>query len=120
MATKVISGVVDGIRSLADRSLKLSFTTQEISPSDVGDLFSFQGKYCKMLITDSKVIQPETLKAVEDTEVEAWITSKSPSMRLRAVLFRLWEKDHSGDFDTFYKATMERIIEHYKDKLDAN
>ena len=43
---------------------------------------------------------------------------KSPSQRLRAVLFLLWEQQGSwGDFDTWYKAKIEEIIEHFKGKL---
>lgn len=119
MATKIISGTVEGIRSLLDRSLKMTVTTQEISPSDVGDLFSFQNKFCKILITDSNVVQPEIVSSVESVEVEQWEKSKSPGQRLRSILFLNFTQNNEGmtDFDNYYKVKMNQIIEHYKSKL---
>lgn len=47
-------------------------------------------------------------------------TGKSPSTRLKAVLYRLWEKEPEGyeDFNLYYKFKMEKLIDHYKTKLD--
>lgn len=121
MATKVIAGTFDGIRSLQDRSVKLTFTTQELSPSDVGDLFSFQNKFCKVLITDNKVIQPEIKMETESAEVEAWEKQKSPANRMRGVLFVLFSQNAEGypDFDAYYKAKMNGFIEHLKSKIES-
>ena len=46
---------------------------------------------------------------------------KSPSQRFRAVLF-LVNKSHGGtdeSFEQFYATELEKLIEHYKKKLDA-
>jgi uncharacterized protein YeaO (DUF488 family) len=45
---------------------------------------------------------------------------KTPSQRLRAILYRNFEQDDKGyrDFNSYYLAEMERICEHYKNKLD--
>jgi len=45
---------------------------------------------------------------------------KTPSQRLRAVLFLLWEQDKKGfiSAEAYYDDLMERIINHYKTKLD--
>ena len=47
---------------------------------------------------------------------------KSPSQKMREVLYRLYEKDHCNftDFDSFYKVRMEQLIEVLKRKLDAS
>lgn len=44
---------------------------------------------------------------------------KSPSQRLRAVLFRMWEQDPYGyeDFNLYYQFYMEKLIDRLKDKL---
>jgi hypothetical protein len=120
MATKVISGTFEGIRTLQDRSVKLTFNTQELSPSDVGDLFAFQNTFCKVLITDNNVIQAKVMKEVELAEVETWEKSKSPAQRLRGVMFLLFNKNSEGhhDFDSYYKAKMNGIIQHFKTKID--
>ena len=46
---------------------------------------------------------------------------KTPSQRLRAVLFRLWEKEGKQEFktsDEHYKYFMEKLIDHWKVRLD--
>jgi len=45
---------------------------------------------------------------------------KSQSARLRHVLFRLWEQEPQGfdNSEDYYQAQMERIITHFKSKLD--
>ena len=45
---------------------------------------------------------------------------KTPSQRLRAVLFRLWEQDDEKfkEFDGYYRFKMEKIIDHLKQKLE--
>lgn len=44
---------------------------------------------------------------------------KTPSQRIRAVLFLLWKQEgEQGTFDAFYNAKCEKIIEHLKSKLD--
>jgi len=43
---------------------------------------------------------------------------KSQSVRLRAVLYRLWEQeDQVSDPEEFYNIKMEGIINHFKNKL---
>ena len=45
---------------------------------------------------------------------------KTPSQRLRAVLYKNWEQNKEGydDFQLYYNFKMEKIIDHYKGKLD--
>ncbi len=45
--------------------------------------------------------------------------SKTPSQRLRAVLFVYWKevKGGKGDFNAWYRGIMEKLIEQYKGKL---
>lgn len=48
--------------------------------------------------------------------------TKSSSQRLRGTLYRLWEenadKDTYPEFELYYRAKMERIIDTLKDKLN--
>jgi len=45
--------------------------------------------------------------------------NKTPSERMRAVIWRIWEANgKKGDFDTYYKSTMEKIIDQLKEKLN--
>ena len=56
---------------------------------------------------------------LDNLKVEFEDTGKPPSQRLRAVLYRLWEQTPEGYkvFNDFYIAKMEKLIEHFKEKL---
>ncbi len=43
-------------------------------------------------------------------------TKKSPSQRLKAVYFKLWEQDPEGfeAFELFYESKMEKLINYFK------
>lgn len=46
---------------------------------------------------------------------------KSPSVRLRAVIYRYWESRGSqGDSEAFYQKQVDGIIEQYKKLLDKS
>jgi hypothetical protein len=53
-------------------------------------------------------------------KVEFDDTGKPLSQRLRAVLYRCWEQKPEGYkiFNDFYIAQMEKLITHYKNKLE--
>lgn len=47
-------------------------------------------------------------------------TGKTPAKRLRDVLFILWvQQGKVGDFETFYRERMDKIIDMIKAKLDV-
>ena len=67
----------------------------------------------------------EEVKALEDTEIE--VEGKTKSQRLRNVLYVYWKQlidskelddvTPNQTFNDFYSTEVERIIEHYKNKL---
>ena len=47
-------------------------------------------------------------------------TGKTPAKRLRDVLFILWTQEGKrGDFETFYRDRMDRLVDMIKAKLDV-
>lgn len=66
----------------------------------------------------AKLLTPETGWG-KQVGIES--TGKSPSKRLRDVLFRYWEKEKAKmkfeTFDSYYNARYEKWIEEYKEKL---
>lgn len=47
------------------------------------------------------------------------MSDKTPSQRLRAVLYVLWErKGSNGEFEVFYVASMEKFINRIKQELE--
>ncbi len=57
---------------------------------------------------------------IESLETNLEDNMKTPSQRLRGVLYRYFERDQQGfkSFATYYEHNMELIINHFKRKLD--
>lgn len=111
--------IFDSYRSLKDKTLKITFETSEVSPQQIGDLAQCQNQYGYLAFkvepfTDT---EKETIEALK-TDFED--TGKTPGQRLRAVLYRNWEKSNDGykTFFDYYNAKMETLIDHFKGKLD--
>lgn len=114
----IITGIIDGLRTLKDKSLKLVIETQEPDKDAIAKLIGFNGHFVKILISDQNII-PQQIEAIESFKVEE-DAGKSPCQRLRAVLYRRWEqnpKDYKT-FEDYYRSRMEQYIVHEKGKLD--
>ena len=62
-------------------------------------------------------LSKEEIKALDSTEVE--VEGKTKSQRLRNVMYILWQQNQGlYTFEEFYSLEMEKIIQHYKDKLE--
>ena len=110
-----VSAILDGVRSLKDRGLKVTFETQELSPEAAASLMGL----CNSL--GWLVFAPEEEKeiTIPDEPPQAFKNEKTQGQRLRAVLFVWWKQlGGEGDFEPFYRAKMEQFIEHIKNKLD--
>lgn len=118
MSKIVLGAIVEGLSTRNDGSFKIVIGTQEIDKSHVGELFGLTNKFCKVLITDNN-ISPIEEELIDATEMKSGKKSKSQSQRLRSVLFRVHEQQKPAiEFDDWYKSELERIIDHYKAKLD--
>lgn len=114
----ILDGAIEGLKTRQDGSVVLSFSTQELDPDAAGRLFQFRNKYVKCLLSDNGIQKLEE-ELVDAAQAVDGRKSKSPSQRLRSVLF-LVHTNNGGvkeDFDKFYGPEMERIIEHYKSKI---
>jgi hypothetical protein len=94
--------VISGIRTLADRGIRLTIDCPELPAQEMAEIFSsYKGGEPGITIKEIK------------TDV-----IKSPSTRLRNVLYRKWERTAMLEgFEFFYLTEMERIISEEKDKL---
>jgi len=114
----IITGEIAKVSTRADFSLSIHFSTQEMDAVEKGRLLSLQGRFLKAFLTDENIISDEIIKSVNEAEISDDRKKKTPSQRLRAVLFRIWEKDKGEtDFNDFYKEKMEEMIAHYHKKL---
>lgn len=114
----LIAGQIETIATRKDKTLKLVIGTQELSPNETADIFTLNQDFCYFGIKQEQFNQSE-VQFISDLKAE--INQKTPSQKLRSVLYLNYEQDNKGykDFGTFYAAEMERITEHYKSKLDG-
>jgi hypothetical protein len=100
-----------------DGSAKLTFDTRELQADEIFTIMSLrhvEGFLC---------FSPNEEEAADIPEGRAEVDEKTPSERLRAVLF-IWYKQETesgkfvGLFETFKKEKMEKIIEGVKSKLN--
>lgn len=113
-----LSGQITSVKTTAAKTLEIRVETQDVAtftPDQVAQLMAAYEKQYWIAFAE----QP--LRAEEiDTKAEVVERGqKTPSQRLRAVLFVLWEqKGKDGDFESYYRSKMETIIESLKGKLE--
>jgi len=111
----LLACIVDKITTLKDKSCKITLDTQELKPSSAGELFTLMNSLATVYISPAEITSRE-LAQVDAIEPE--MPGKSPSQRMRNVMFLLWKQDGEGfsEFDGYYKTKMEKYI----DELKAN
>ncbi len=97
--------------------MSLSLETMELSPGKAGELFSLRNMIAAVYISPKETIPQKELDQVD--AMEPGFKGKSPAQRLRGVLFILFGQSNEGykDFDSYYKAKMEGIIQEYKNNI---
>lgn len=113
-----IPAILESVSTRKDRTLKLIFGTNELSPSQAGQLLADTEKFGWLAFKGEAFGVDET-KILEQLKADTSEGFKSDSQRLRAVLYRKWEQNNEGftTFTRFYSHVMETIITHYKNQL---
>lgn len=106
--------IMSSASTRADGSLGLRFSTAELQPGEKTAFFELLNKNLKVLI------QPidEPMDAM--VEVKGVLGFKTPSQRLRNVLFIEWKQRHKDEvlFDEYYTRELDRLIEIRKSNLE--
>lgn len=115
----LIPSNLDTISTLKDGTIKLVFETQELTPDKVGELFACRNKLGYL------AFKPETFEKDQIDLIESLKTidideGKSPSKRMRGVLFRLWQQDNKGytDPNMYYQFRMNDLIDMLKNEFE--
>lgn len=111
---------IEGIATRSDKTIKVVIGTQEMTPADAGRLFALNQRLSYIAIKEEAFNDNET-KMIEGMNVDSEeVKTRTPSQRLRAILYVLWKEDNGGHeaFDSFYAQNLEKIIQHFKDKVD--
>ena len=112
MNTIKCNAIITSIRSKRDGSLGLSIETPELSNSEKVLFMELQGLNSDLTIT------PLDSTTVETTVIDKDTKSRTPSERMRAVLFLLWKQEGEQDFfDNYYKIKLENLIDMLKEKI---
>lgn len=93
--------------------MSLRFSTQELSVEDKVKAGEFVNQYGWLLFSANEHAENDL-----PDENAPEIGFKTPSQRLRAVLYILWKQQGLGEYNHFYLKKMEEIIEHFKTKID--
>lgn len=105
--------ILTRIAYMKDGGLSLGFATNELSDEDKIVASKFHQRFGYVLFKENEFTDGDIPDADASDE------SKSPSQRLRAVLFIYWkQKSAGGDFDSFYRKEMEKFINHVKEAID--
>lgn len=114
----LIPAQLESVSTRKDKTLKLTFGTNELSPTQASELFGTANQFGYLAFKEES-FRREELDAVESLKSELDDTLKKPSQRLRGVLFKCYEAESEG-FNTFakyYDSKMEQLINHFKNKL---
>ena len=104
--------IVTGFSSKVDGSLSFRGTTPELSVEEKIALMSLQGVLVEM------VLFPKDEKETEVLSVKREMDFKSPSQRMRSVIFLLWKASEQDiPFESFYYLKMCQMIDWLKSKL---
>ena len=104
---------IESVSTRKDRTIKLVVGTSELDPIEAAQIMMLNQSQGWFLFKEDEIQSSEVPK--ENTDLEE---TKTPSQRLRAVIFVYWkEKGGNGDFNTFYRRQMEKIINRVKGEL---
>jgi hypothetical protein len=114
----VIGATLESYRSLKDRTLKVVFETNEPTPEQFLGIGQSAQQFGYLAFKTSPLKEAEK-KAIEEADDLDEDTNKTPSKRLRAVLFVSFSNDNKGyqNFDSYYRSRMEDFINIVKGEL---
>jgi hydrogenase maturation factor len=106
---------ISKIETTSDGGMKLTVHTQELEQEDKAELMNLHNKIGYFVFSVTGIKEED----IPDEPIE-FEGQKTLSERLRNVLFRLHEKQNGKpeDFEAYRQKVMEKLINHYKQKLD--
>ena len=96
-----------------DGGMRLRFRTKELTAEEKLALIQCDGAYGHILFKENE------FDGRDIPNKDAADERKTPSQRLRGILYRVYESggDKGKDFNAYYRAEMDKICEHYKNKI---
>lgn len=115
-----LASVITRVGTMSDNTIRLQVDCQEMLPEQITEIFQLKGSLGYFFFLDRPSLVVDT-SDLPEIKLEKW--EKSPSQRLRAVLFRYWEqlqdaKSTELSFEAWYREEMEKLISTFKDRLN--
>ena len=108
-----------GYNRKRDKSVSLRFETQEKTSSEIATIDSILDTFGYLYFKPEITLTEEEINELDKLDTDLYDNPKTQSQRLRNVLFKYHEQSGSSmDFKDFYKLETEKIINHYKKKLE--
>ena len=112
-----LPAILSGVASRKDKSYTLKFETRELRGQDAAMLLDYLQSEGYLLFSPNDDI---TEADIPSEKADAMIGKKTQAMRLRGVIYRLWEQRGSeGNSEEYYRTVMESLIDQLKEKLEA-
>ena len=99
-----------------DKSVLLSFETQELSSGQIVEIHEKMGMYGGLVFKPEGQLTVGEIDEIDTLDIEAH--GKTKSQRLRSALFVLHQQEGTGDFKDFYAEKMELLITQVKNRLE--
>ncbi len=108
-------------KSLTGGGRQFVIETQEnLNPDNMQTLINLENKL-GWFTFNVDIIEAVDIVKLKDIKIDKskYEDAKTPSQRLRSVLFLIWEKTGKREkFQNYYDSIIERLIESYKEKLN--
>lgn len=115
------SALIDGVNAKKDKTLSIRLGTQELTSEDTSHIFDLMGKQIFVAVAETAIESLEVPEVLPEMQGD-----KTPSQRLRSILYKLWEQKMDGTdiksvgyqtFPRFYEDYLFKLCEQLKDKI---
>ena len=108
-----------GYNRKRDKSISLRFETQEKTSNEIAFIDSLLDTFGYLYFKAQETLTDEEIKELDNLDTDLYDNPKTQSQRLRNVLFKYHEQMNTDiSFKDFYKLETDKIINHYKKKLE--
>ena len=113
-----LPATIESINSRIDGTWTIKVGTQELGEEQARSIILLNRKLGWFYFKENPLVEADLLN-IPEVKPE-FKDDKTPSRRLRSVLYVLWEKKYKkvNSFDDFYRQQMEKIIVWAKEKLE--
>jgi hypothetical protein len=116
----VLPALLSSYTPLKDKSINIRFNTGEASDEMLVKINRLMNTNGVLIYRNADKVNPDDLQTIDKLDLDLYDAPKSFSQRLKSVLFLAWQKDNRGHAtaDDYYRAEMEKVIVHFKKRLD--